>query len=220
MAYEDQPVPENVRRTWPGVHNWTWLSPLRLRGEHEHEHEHVPGAAYLVVDAARTDALGQAISSAQAGDADYVRETYAELRMALMRNIGRRVACLDATPICHEADGRCVYCGLQADEHELPRADGRPQRQAVHLSWPGGGVTTTAEAEAAIYVELEAMNLGDAASQPAEGGVPSSCPSCGTDSLFITMGSPDGLGDPVDRWRCMRCGHDWETPARPRGAEG
>ena len=34
--YQDQPIPENVRRTWPDVRTWTWLSPLRLHGEHGH----------------------------------------------------------------------------------------------------------------------------------------------------------------------------------------
>jgi hypothetical protein len=29
-----------VRRMFPGVESWAWVSPLRLRGEHEH----VPGA--------------------------------------------------------------------------------------------------------------------------------------------------------------------------------
>jgi hypothetical protein len=56
------------------VRTWTWLSPLRLHGEHGH----VPGAAHLVVvDAARTDALGQAISASQAADPDFVRSAYA-----------------------------------------------------------------------------------------------------------------------------------------------
>jgi hypothetical protein len=50
-----------VRRMFPGVESWAWVSPLRLRGEDEH----VPGAAYLVaVDEARTDALAQARSAA------------------------------------------------------------------------------------------------------------------------------------------------------------
>ena len=156
MNHEGRPIPDNVRRTWPSVRTWTWLSPLRLRGEHEH----APGAAHLVVvDEARTDALGQAVSASQAANPDFIRDTFAQLRMALMRNIGHRAACLDATPVCHEEDGRCVYCGLQAGEHELPRDDGQPQRQAVHVGWPGGEVMTTTEAEAAIYVELEAMEL-------------------------------------------------------------
>ena len=148
-----QPVPANVLRTWPSVRTWTWESPLRLRGEHE-----LPGAAYLVVvDAARTDALGQAVSAAQAEDPDRVREIYAQLRMALMRNIGRRDACRDGTPVCREDDGRCHYCGLAAGQHDAPGSHDGPPRQETHIGWPGGEVSTTAEFEAAFYVELEAM---------------------------------------------------------------
>jgi hypothetical protein len=150
-----QPVPPNVLRTWPSVRTWTWESPLRLRGEHE-----LPGAAYLVViDEGRTDALGQAVSAAKATDPDYVRDTYAQLRMALMRNIGHRDACRDGTPVCREDDGRCHYCGLAADEHEAPGSHDGPLRQETHVGWPGAGVSTTSEFEAAFYVEMEAMKL-------------------------------------------------------------
>lgn len=152
-AWKDEPVPAGVRRTWPSVQSWEWLSPLRLRGDHEQ-----PGAAYLVVvDTARTDALGQAVGAAAAADPGEVRRIFAELRMALMRNIGRREACMDATPICHD-DGRCVYCGLVPDEHDEPGSP-EPLRQATHVGWPGGPVITTTEFEAAFYVEAEAMKL-------------------------------------------------------------
>ncbi|SRR6266851_2095673 len=53
-----------------------------------------------------------------------------------------------------------------------------------------------------------------------EHGMPSSCPSCGTGALYIDRGLADGLGDPVDRWRCMNCGHEWETPNARAGLEG
>ncbi len=77
-----------------------------------------------------------------------------------MRNTGHRDACRDGTPVCREDDGRCHYCGLAAAGHEAPPAahDG-PLRQETRLGWPGGAVTATTEAEAAIYVELEAMRL-------------------------------------------------------------
>src|SRR5207302_511074 len=35
-----------------------------------------------------------------------------------------------------------------------------------------------------------------------EHGMPSSCPSCGIGAPYIDFGLADGLGDPVDRWRC------------------
>jgi len=55
-AWKSQPVPDMVRRMFPGVESWAWVPPLRLRGGHEH----VPGAACLVaVDEARTDALAR-----------------------------------------------------------------------------------------------------------------------------------------------------------------
>ena len=154
-AWKGEPVPANVRRTWPSVQSWEWLSPLRLRGQHEQ-----PGAAYLVViDEARTDALGQAVGAATAADPEAVRRVFAELRMALMRNIGRRAACLDATPVCHD-DGRCVYCGLVPGEHDEP-GSAEPLRQATHVGWPGGPVITTTEFEGAFDVEMEAMRAGE-----------------------------------------------------------
>ena len=110
-AWKDQPVPDMVRRTFPDVPSWEWLSPLRLRGEHE-----MPGAAYLVVvDAPRTHVMGQAIGPpAAAEDEGYVRKVYAQLRMSLMRDIGHRDACMDGTPVCREDDGRCHWCENQS----------------------------------------------------------------------------------------------------------
>jgi hypothetical protein len=166
-AWKNQPPPEMVRRMFPGVTSWAWVSPLRLRGEHEH----VPGAAYLVaVDAARTDALAQAVSAAQAADPGQVREIYAGLRMGLMRNIGRRDACRDGAPVCRDGDGRCHYCGLPAAEHEAPGDHDGPLRQETHLGWPGGAVTTATDAEAAIDAGLEAMKIHGEQLGGGEGG--------------------------------------------------
>jgi hypothetical protein len=150
--YQDQPIPEHVQRTWPDVTAWTWLSPLRLRGEHGH----VPGAAHLVVvDEARTDALGQAVSAVQAADAVFVSETYDQLQAGLARNISRREACAAGAPICREDDGRCHYCGRYAAEHaehfpgchpEHANADrqsaGGHQPQETEACWHCGTPTT------------------------------------------------------------------------------
>ena len=125
-----RPVPPNVLRTFPDVRTWTWVSPLRLRGESEHG----PGA-YLVVTAAGPDrprCVGQAI--APGTSAERVSEIYASLHMLLATDIGHETACLDGAPVRADHDpDRCRFCGLLATEHT--------------------------EAEAAIYVELEAMKL-------------------------------------------------------------
>ncbi|MEU6261741.1 hypothetical protein [Saccharopolyspora shandongensis] len=153
-AWENQPIPDNVARTWPTVRSWTWLSPLRLRGEHPH----VPGAAELVVvDEARTHAMGQAVGPG--ADAERVSEVYAQLRVSLMRDIGHRTACLDGTPVRADHDRtRCRWCGVPAVDHETPGDPGDPPPyQATHVAMPGQKPITGAEFEAAFYVELEAL---------------------------------------------------------------
>jgi hypothetical protein len=81
--------------------------------------------------------------------------------VGLASNIAHETACLDGAPVRADHDHtRCRFCGLLAAEHEVPGDDG-PVYQATHVTWgPGTPAVTTAEAEAAIYVELEAMQLG------------------------------------------------------------
>jgi len=161
-----QPPPENVRQAWSYVRDWSWQSPLRLRGEHPEG-----CGAYLVVleDGQAGRYVGQGIGPDTA--TERVSEIYADLHMALARNIAHETACLDGTPVRADHDhDRCRYCGLLATEHEVP-GDSGPTYQATHVAWgPGAGETmTTTEAEAAIYVELEAMKLrGSSASWPGD----------------------------------------------------
>jgi len=80
----------------------------------------------------------------------------------LARNIAHETACLDGAPVRagHDHD-TCRFCDLLAAEHEVPGDDG-PVYQATHVTWgQGTPAVTTAEAEAAIYVDLEAMKLRD-----------------------------------------------------------
>ena len=86
-------------------------------------------------------------------------EIYADLHIHLARNIAHETACLDGTPVRanHDHD-RCRFWGLLASEYEVSGEHG-PIYQATHVAWghaPGENMTT-AEAEAAIYVELAAM---------------------------------------------------------------
>jgi hypothetical protein len=151
-AWKYRRVPGIVRQMLPQVTSWEWLSPLRLRGQSGQ----APGSVYLVVvDQRRTDALGRGLSPAQAADADHVRRAYAELRMQLMNSIGRRDACRDGTPYCHE-DDRCRYCGLPAADHDDPGASPRPLRQEAHIGWRDGEVAGPAGSEAARYADFEA----------------------------------------------------------------
>ena len=147
------PAPENVRQAWPYVRDWSWQSPLRLRGEHPEGR-----GAYLVVleNGPGGRYAGQGIGPDTT--AERVSEIYADLHVALARNIAHETACQDGTPVRADHDhDRCRFCGLLATEHEVP-GDSGATYQATHVTWgPGTPAVTTAGAEAAIYVELEAM---------------------------------------------------------------
>jgi hypothetical protein len=149
-------VPPNVRQAWSYVQAWSWQSPLRLRGEHPEGN-----GAYLIVIENGPDSLryiGQGIGPGTS--AERVSEIYADLHVHLAQNIAHETACLDGAPVRADHDhDRCRFCGLLASEHEVPGDDG-PVYQATHVTWgPGTPAVTTAEAEAAICVELEAMKL-------------------------------------------------------------
>lgn len=112
----DRPIPEHVLRTWPSVALWTWLSPLRLRGE-----EAVSRSVHLVVIDEHTDqhAMGQAIPDYRIHDAAYVSEVFGRLRLKLAEDIAMRVGCEDGTPVRAEHSALvCSWCGKRWDEHE------------------------------------------------------------------------------------------------------
>jgi hypothetical protein len=80
-------------------------------------------------------------------------------RSARARGYAVSAARMDGTPVRVGHDhNRCRWCGLLAAGHEVP-GHGGPTRQATHVAWPGGETVTTAAAEVAIYVELEAMKF-------------------------------------------------------------
>jgi hypothetical protein len=110
-------VPEHVRRTWPSVVEWRWLSPLRLLGK---EAMNDGRSMHLVViDVHTTEhAMGEAIPAGQMHDTDHVARVFARLRLALGRDIALRVACQDGTPVRAEHDlKRCQWCGKPWDDH-------------------------------------------------------------------------------------------------------
>jgi hypothetical protein len=157
-----RPVPPNVRRAWSYVKAWSWQSPLRLRGEHPEGN----GAYLIVIEDGPGSAeyngpryIGQGIRPGTS--AGRAAEIYADLHVHLASNIAHETACRDGAPVRADHDhDRCRFCGLLATEHEVPGDDG-PTYQATHVTWgPGTPAVTTTEAEAAIYVELEAMQLG------------------------------------------------------------
>ncbi|GAB3212517.1 hypothetical protein [Nocardia tengchongensis] len=156
--WKNQPIPESVRRTWPTVTTWEWVSPLRLWGDGLKDGH---GGYLVVVDGHHWRALGQAITEKTARDAEAVTNIYAELRMKLQAVIGREIACRDGAPVRADHDStRCVYCGVQVDAHQIPGDPGDPDTyQATHVAWPGADPITTVEAEAELTVELEAMKL-------------------------------------------------------------
>jgi hypothetical protein len=119
-------VPEHVRRTWPSVVEWRWLSPLRLCGK---EAMNEGRSMHLVVIDAHTaeHAMGQAIPAEQMHDTDHVARVFARLRLALGRDIALRVACQDGTPVRAEHDlKRCQWCGKAADDHPVQHEDPDP----------------------------------------------------------------------------------------------
>ena len=161
-SWASRPVPAIVRKRWSYIQSWCWQSPLRLRGEHPEGR----GSELIVLEDGPGPPeyngpryLGQGIRPDTS--AERILEIYAELHVGLARNIAHETACRDGAPVRADHDhNRCRFCGLLATEHEVPGDDG-PTYQTTHVTWgPGTPAVTTAEAEAAIYVELEAMQLG------------------------------------------------------------
>lgn len=158
-----QPVPPRVLQRRPYVLTWSWQSKPRLRGERPEGN-----GAYLVVISdypRRPRYIGQGIGPGTS--AERISEIYADLHVALARNIGHETAGLDGAPVRAGLDhDRCRFSGLLAAEHEAP-GDAGPVYQATHVTWgPGTPAVTTAEAEAAICVELEAMKHRGSLRQP------------------------------------------------------
>ncbi|MFB4273053.1 hypothetical protein [Nonomuraea sp. GTA35] len=117
-------APEHVRRTWPSVVNWTWLSPLRLSGA---DSMNEGRTVHLVVVDPHTDqhAMGQAIPADRATEVAYVAEVFARLRLKLGEDIALRMACEDGTPVRAEHDrSKCRWCGAHWNEHT---GNGTPQ---------------------------------------------------------------------------------------------
>ena len=161
-----RPVPPNVRQAWSYVRDWSWQSPLRLRGEHPEG----TGAYLIVIEDGpdRPRYIGQGIGPGTS--AGRTSEIYADLHVHLARTIAHETACLDGAPVRADHDhDRCRFCGLLAAEHEVPGDDGATY-QATHVTGPGTPAVTTAEAEAAIDVELAAnkRRAHPAASRPGD----------------------------------------------------
>jgi hypothetical protein len=128
----------NIHQPWPYVRDWSWQSPVRLRVGHPEGR-----GPYLVVleDGPGGRYVGQGIGPEIT--AERVSEIYADLDVALARNIAHETACQDATPI---RTGRCRFCGLLPTEHEVP-GDSGATYQTRHVTWgPGTSAVTTAEA--------------------------------------------------------------------------
>ncbi|MGI5286621.1 hypothetical protein ACQEVF_25235 [Nonomuraea polychroma] len=117
IARHPAEVPEHVRRTWPSVVDWTWLSPLRLSGA---DSMNEGRTIHLVVIDPHTNqhAMGQAIPADRVTDAGYVSKVFGNLRLKLAEDIALRMACEDGTPVRADHDrSKCCWCGKRWNEH-------------------------------------------------------------------------------------------------------
>lgn len=153
-----RPIPEVVVRMHPGVEGWEWVSPRALRAPHS-----VRGCWWVVV----VSDDHQAAHGGTAPDAA-LRERLAELYLSLGRELATRNACHDGAPVRADHDQTlCRWCGVAADDHEVPGDSGDPAPyQDWHRAWPGQPPQTLAETDAELTIALEAMRFRARGSAP------------------------------------------------------